>query len=103
MQSLAMKLLMFGLTCLRDGHFHIMHMYLCLRNSLNVVRHALVFNVTTDDDECTMGTDNCHANAECTNTPGSFTCACVEGYNGDGVNCQGMLRKIIVEFKTCCC
>ena len=48
-----------------------------------------------------MGTNNCHANAECTNTQGSFSCTCVEGYSGDGVDCQGMLIIIIIEFKTC--
>ena len=38
-----------------------------------------------------MSTNNCNVNAECTNTPGSFSCACIEGYKGDGVDCQGML------------
>ncbi len=41
----------------------------------------------TDVNECALGTDDCDANAACTNTPGSFTCACNEGYVGDGVTC----------------
>ncbi|MGK3982878.1 FG-GAP-like repeat-containing protein [Sorangium sp. So ce136] len=41
----------------------------------------------TDVDECALGTDNCDANAACTNTAGSFTCACNAGYSGDGVTC----------------
>ncbi|TNF36352.1 MAG: hypothetical protein EP329_05305 [Deltaproteobacteria bacterium] len=41
----------------------------------------------TDVDECTDGTDNCDANAACTNTVGGFTCACDPGYSGDGVTC----------------
>ena len=42
-----------------------------------------------DVDECTLGTDNCHTEATCTNTPGSFSCACDGGYSGDGVSCTG--------------
>ncbi|WP_437660827.1 FG-GAP-like repeat-containing protein [Sorangium sp. So ce1182] len=41
----------------------------------------------TDVDECALGTDNCDANAACTNTTGSFSCACNAGYSGDGVTC----------------
>ena len=41
-----------------------------------------------DVDECMTMTDNCHANATCTNMPaGSFTCTCDMGYAGDGVTC----------------
>ncbi|MBI1825237.1 MAG: right-handed parallel beta-helix repeat-containing protein, partial [Planctomycetes bacterium] len=40
-----------------------------------------------DIDECANGTDNCDANATCTNTPGSFACACNDGYLGDGLSC----------------
>ncbi|XP_066282660.1 fibulin-1-like [Branchiostoma lanceolatum] len=40
-----------------------------------------------DIDECTEGTHNCNADATCTNTPGSFTCACNDGFSGDGVTC----------------
>ena len=42
-----------------------------------------------DIDECTTGTDNCDMNARCIDTPGSFTCACNQGYSGNGVNCVG--------------
>ncbi|MEO8981058.1 MAG: discoidin domain-containing protein [Polyangiaceae bacterium] len=43
----------------------------------------------TDINECTKGTDNCSSNATCTNSPGSFTCACNTGYSGNGVTCNG--------------
>ena len=42
-----------------------------------------------DINECTSDTGNCDTNAGCTNTPGSFTCACNQGYSGDGAICVG--------------
>jgi hypothetical protein len=44
-----------------------------------------------DIDECTLGTDNCDANAACSNTVGSFSCDCNAGYSGDGLTCTGTL------------
>ena len=41
-----------------------------------------------DIDEC-QGVNNCDSNANCTNTQGSFTCSCQEGYSGDGKSCSG--------------
>ena len=47
-------------------------------------------------NECEIGFHNCHANADCINTDGSFECSCKDGYQGDGnvcddVNeCQGL-------------
>ena len=41
-----------------------------------------------DINECAAGADNCDANAKCSNTIGSFTCACNHGYEGDGVTCN---------------
>ena len=43
-----------------------------------------------DINECTTGTDNCDTNARCTNTPGSFTCACNDVYMGNGLTCIGI-------------
>ena len=54
------------------------------------------FTCLTDNDECTSGTHNCHSNATCNNTDGSFTCACNIGYNGDGVTCQGRQNVIFM-------
>ena len=43
----------------------------------------------SDADECTADTDNCHENAMCANTIGSFICTCLNGHSGDGVMCNG--------------
>ena len=43
-------------------------------------------------NECTAGTDNCSANAVCTNTAGSYECTCNSGFDnilGDGTQCHG--------------
>ena len=40
-------------------------------------------------DECALGSDGCHDNATCTNTVGSYTCQCKEGFTGNGVDCEG--------------
>ena len=35
--------------------------------------------------------NDCHVDATCTNTDGSFTCACKPGYTGNGTDCTGKL------------
>lgn len=37
-----------------------------------------------DVDECDLGLHDCHRDAVCTNTHGSYTCKCKRGFNGDG-------------------
>ena len=42
-----------------------------------------------DVDECTVRSHNCHPMATCTDTIGSFTCQCQNGYTGNGQTCTG--------------
>ena len=44
----------------------------------------------SDNNECLIGTHNCHDVAECTNTNGSFYCNCTAGFTGNGTFCQGI-------------
>ncbi|XP_072022656.1 thrombospondin-1-like [Amphiura filiformis] len=53
----------------------------------DILDHLLDRTTYCDIDECALSTDNCDANAACTNTVGSFTCACDAGYSGDGIIC----------------
>ena len=46
-----------------------------------------------DVNECTSGSHNCHQNATCTNTLGSFSCLCKTGHQGNGVTCVGKLSN----------
>ncbi|XP_061525630.1 sushi, von Willebrand factor type A, EGF and pentraxin domain-containing protein 1 isoform X5 [Phycodurus eques] len=39
-----------------------------------------------DVDECALGSD-CDSHASCRNTDGSYACACIHPYSGDGKNC----------------
>ena len=49
----------------------------------------LTLNWFSDVNECTSGEAACHSNATCTNTLGSFTCTCKDGYSGNGTTCYG--------------
>ena len=43
-----------------------------------------------DTDECADdSTNDCDAHAVCTNNYGSYTCACMDGWTGDGFQCKG--------------
>ena len=59
-----------------------------------------VFSPLPDADECSDGDDDCHSNADCTNIPGSFTCACSSGYTGDGQTCTGKVYSRVSYLPT---
>ena len=50
-----------------------------------------IYIFSTDIDECSENNRPryCHDNATCTNTNGSYTCTCKNGYTGNGASCQG--------------
>ncbi len=53
-----------------------------------VTGYARSDNDCVDIDECAEKLDVCDSNAECSDTDGSYTCACNAGYTGDGLTCQ---------------
>ena len=42
----------------------------------------------TDVPECDTNNGGCHADAICTELPGSYSCDCNAGYEGDGQTCS---------------
>lgn len=50
---------------------------------------VLMFSILSDIDECSSDDYPCSLNAHCTDTIGSFTCECGEGYSGNGFMCDG--------------
>ena len=44
--------------------------------------------LSSDIDECDIGTAECSTYATCTNTDGDYNCTCEAGYSGDGFICS---------------
>ena len=43
-----------------------------------------------DIDECKTKGHDCHSDAYCENTIGSWNCECQNGYKGDGTECRDL-------------
>ena len=62
----------------------------------NVFVFSFLHELNTDIDECD-GVNDCHDNADCANTDGSYDCTCKVGYSGDGKTCSGMLLCLFIH------
>ena len=71
-----------------------------LSNSLTHQLLAMIElkNRVSDINECVTLTHNCDVNAKCTDTGGSYTCKCVDGYTGNGTQCISECFASFVEF-----
>ena len=61
----------------------------CISCCAHILLPSINHGIFSDVDECQDGTHNCDSNALCSNSVGSFTCACFQGYSGNGIVCSG--------------
>ncbi|XP_077084533.1 signal peptide, CUB and EGF-like domain-containing protein 2 isoform X8 [Siphateles boraxobius] len=61
---------------------------LCLFLLLLNTRQSAALLHNTDSDQCAEGSDACHIDAICQNTPTSYKCTCKTGFKGDGKHCE---------------
>ncbi|XP_051754994.1 signal peptide, CUB and EGF-like domain-containing protein 2 isoform X5 [Ctenopharyngodon idella] len=61
---------------------------LCLFLLLLNTRQSAALPHNTDSDQCEEGSDGCHIDAICQNTPTSYKCTCKTGFKGDGKHCE---------------
>ena len=54
--------------------------------------------LSSDIDECIKSEHNCSANANCTDTEGSYNCTCEPGYEGNGFTCTSMSYMQLIQF-----
>ena len=47
------------------------------------------FVLVIELDVCSDGNHDCHPNAVCSVTEGSYNCTCHKGFIGNGQNCKG--------------
>lgn len=45
--------------------------------------------------------NDCHEKANCTNTPDSYSCTCLDGYAGDGVHCEDVNECQALALNKC--
>ena len=67
--------------------FLLLRLFWTLNASLSCILHI---SFIPDNDECSSANE-CHQNASCHNTKGSYNCTCKDGFEGDGKNCSGKI------------
>ena len=67
------------------------------------MQHNICLNTETfvivDIDECNNASHKCDPNANCTNTVGSHSCSCVDGFTGNGSSCSGRSVTKLVSLQ----
>ena len=87
-------------TNIHSSYFMFIFFYQCnpsySKHQLILFTHTgLLYTLSTDINECISGSAECHDNATCTNTDGSYECTCDTGFTGDGFNCTSEIEVCI--------
>lgn len=57
---------------------------------------SIITFVLTNINECSANTRNCHSEAKCINTEGSFACTCEQCFTVDG---DGQFQEVLFNLK----
>ena len=66
-------------------HFHL----LPIDENVILIDTSYIISLFIDVNECKDNIHNCHLDAACQNSKGSFICVCHRGYVGNGTDCKG--------------
>ena len=58
------------------------------------IKLTLFSSFSIDIDECSADSSPCDQNTDCSNSDGSYSCTCKQGFTGDGVSCSGMQNLV---------
>ena len=69
---------------------------LVVDHSVLSIYYIILHTYNTDINECARSQHNCHQNALCRNSQGSYECTCRRGFSGNGIQCFG--RSIVLAI-----
>ncbi|XP_035273025.1 signal peptide, CUB and EGF-like domain-containing protein 2 isoform X2 [Anguilla anguilla] len=75
--------------------------HFCLFFLLLNTRQSAALAENRDADQCAEGSDGCHIDAICQNTPASYKCTCKTGFKGDGKQCED-IDECDIEYNGGC-
>ena len=72
-----------------------------MNNIIFLLINIIAYFLTSDIDKCSDASINeCHSKAVCTNTQGSYTCECLNGFSGNGRDCEGEVNFYVAISRT---
>ena len=68
----------------------------CQKHLLHL--EQVLITIYLDVNECETLVSPCADNATCIDTEGSYTCTCIDGFQGNGTYCEGQRQFFFVNF-----